>query len=402
MPNSPSSDAEALVCTLENLNEWLQSRLVVFSAPSVDNPSLPGEDLARDWSLEDYRLFKKRVEGAARKACQAFLEEDTERSERTFKVLAIDGGGIRGIYPAKYLAELEGEVEEPLCRYFDLITGTSTGGIIAIALGLEIPAAQVLELYKTKGAEIFSQRFPFPLRMFLRPKYRNDALIAVLKEVFSERPLGDSRVPLCIPAVDLSTGQTKVYKTRHDPRLTEDWQLPAWKVAAATSAAPLYFPAFAVHEHDAKVDGGLWANNPSLVGLVEALSLGYNLDEIMLLSIGTGEVKFYMDPCVAKKAGFVQWFCPGQSLAELLLSVQSQAVHNQIALLKPRGYKRINSLLPSNKFGLDAVKESMELEEFARQRAQETKAEVKHLFLSIRASEGPNLLRSASHAGCAA
>jgi len=330
-------------------------------------------------------------------------------SERSFKILAIDGGGIRGIYPAKYLAELEKEVKEPLCRYFDLIAGTSTGGIIAIALGLEIPAARILELYKSKGAEIFSRGFPFPLRMLFRPKYRNDALIAALKGVFGERRLGDSKVPLCIPAVDLSTGQTKVYKTRHHPEFTEDWQLPAWKVAAATAAAPLYFPAFAVHGHDAKVDGGLWANNPSLVGLVEALSLGYQLDEIMLLSIGTGEVKFHMEARVAKRAGLVQWFCKilapqllkgickGQSLVELLLNVQSQAVHNQITLLKPKAYERINSPLPPDKFGLDAVEDGLELEEIARQRAQETKALIRGEFLTQGASEGPHLLLQGSH-----
>ncbi len=327
-------------------------------------------------------------------------------SERTFKILAVDGGGIRGIYPAKYLAELEKEVEEPLCRYFDLIAGTSTGGIIAIALGLEIPAARILELYKSKGAEIFSQLFC--LGMLLRPKYRNDALLAALKEILGEKLLGDSKVPLCIPAVDLSTGQPKVYKTGHDPRLTEDWQLPAWKVAAATAAAPLYFPAFSVHEHDAKVDGGLWANNPALVGVVEALSLGYKLEEIMVLSLGTGKVPFYMAPEVAKRAGLFQWFrsvilrlrlrgaCQGQSLGDLLLVVQSEAINNQVGVLHRwaglKEYYRINSDLPPGRFGLDAVQTALELEEFARQKAQETKAPVKDAFLKERASEGSRLL----------
>jgi len=87
MPANPASDAEALVCTLENLNEWLRSRLVLFSAPSVDNPSLPGEDLARDWDLEDYKLFKQRVESAVKKACEAFLEGNTERSARLWREL---------------------------------------------------------------------------------------------------------------------------------------------------------------------------------------------------------------------------------------------------------------------------------------------------------------------------
>ncbi len=313
-------------------------------------------------------------------------------SEGTFKILAIDGGGIRGIYPAKYLAELEADVGEPIRRYFDLITGTSTGGIIAIALGLEIPASHILELYKSKGASIFGRRFPFG--MFLRPRYRNDALMEVLKSEFGEKRLGESKSLLCIPAVDLSTGQTKVYKTRHHHELTEDWKLPAWKVAAATTAAPIYFTAFSVHGSDAKVDGGLWANNPGLVGVVEAMSLGYEPGETMLLSIGTGEVKFHMEPNVAKKAGLWQWFCRRQKLAELMLSVQSQAVHNQVSLLNLKMYERVNSNLPPNKFGLDTIKEAAELEEFARQRAQEMKASIKRVFFAEPASEGMQLLKA--------
>lgn len=87
IPDSPSSDAEALVCTLENLNEWLQSRLVLLSAPSVYNPSLRNEDLAGDWSAKDFELFRRRVESATKKACEAFLEGDTEKSAHLWRDL---------------------------------------------------------------------------------------------------------------------------------------------------------------------------------------------------------------------------------------------------------------------------------------------------------------------------
>lgn len=301
-------------------------------------------------------------------------------SKRTFKILAIDGGGIRGIYPAKYLAELEADVRESIRRYFDLITGTSTGGIIAIALGLEIPASHILELYKSKGASIFGRRFPF--KALLRPKYRNDALIEVLKSEFGERRLGDSKCRLCIPAVDLSTGQTKVYKTPHHNEFITDWRLPAWKVAAATSAAPVYFPAFSMEGNDAKVDGGLWANNPSLVGVAEALFLGYSIDKIKLLSIGTGEAKnFYMNPAKAQKAGLLHW---GLGLINLTISVQSQAIHNQLTYIL-KCYKRINSPLPYDGFGLDDVQKALELEPIASQRFQETAVEVKREFFADKA-----------------
>lgn len=308
-------------------------------------------------------------------------------NEKTFSILAIDGGGIRGIYAATYLAELEEYVGEPIAQYFDLIAGSSTGGIIAIGLGLSLSASSILELYKSKGTEIFSQKFC--LGWVLRPKYRNDALIAVLKEVFGERRLGDSCCRLCIPAVDLSTGQTKVYKTDHHKNFVTDWRLPAWKVAAATCAAPIYFPAFSIQEHerDAKVDGGLWANNPSLVGVVEALFLGFAPNQIQLLSIGTGEAPFYKNYTVARKAGLWQWFCHKPTLADLLLSVQSQAVHNQVSLLKLRSYKRINSRLPSNKFGLDDVQSAMDLQTFAQEKAQETKVDIKNTFFGGKASK---------------
>ncbi len=87
MPNNPSSDAEALVCTLGNLHEWLQTRLTIFAAPTVPNPSLSQEDLGRDWDLGDYKLFKQRVESAAGKACEAYLEKDTEKSIRFWREL---------------------------------------------------------------------------------------------------------------------------------------------------------------------------------------------------------------------------------------------------------------------------------------------------------------------------
>lgn len=317
-------------------------------------------------------------------------------SDETFKILSIDGGGIRGIYPAKYLADLEDDIGEPICRYFDLITGTSTGGIIAIALGLEIPASQILELYRNSGEAIFGQ--PFHLGPLFKPKYRNQALLDTLISNFGELLLGDSKCYLCIPAIDLSTGNTKVYKTRHSDDLVTDWTIPAWKVAAATSAAPIFFPAFPIDDHDAKVDGGLWANNPSLVGVTEAFRLGHSREEIRVLSIGTGITQFHMDPATAMQAGLFQWFCSmfgflrtlglckGNTLSELTLSVQSQAVDNQLNQFGLQAYKRINSKLPPNKFGLDTVKESPELEAFAQEKLQRTIVDIKRLFLSRKAA----------------
>lgn len=211
-------------------------------------------------------------------------------AEPRFRILSLDGGGLRGAYAASALARLEELSGRPTHEHFDLIAGTSTGGIIGIGLALGIPAAKILEFYQIRGPEIFPSRFGGNTRMAWGSKHRNEPLLAALRDVLGDKTIGDAFTRLCIPAVTATTGSPRVFKTSHHEDLKIDYRLPAWKVAMATSAAPFYLPGVALDgSMDVLVDGGLWANNPAFVGVFEAFTyLGRNLDEISVLSIGTG------------------------------------------------------------------------------------------------------------------
>src|SRR5260221_14348328 len=119
----------------------------------------------------------------------------------TRRILTIDGGGIKGVFPAAFLATLEDEIGKPIADYFDLIAGTSTGGIIAIGLGLGMTAKELLHLYRETGGRIFRRRrFGARAIGLFRAKYTNAALRTALVGAFGERYLGESKTRLLIPS----------------------------------------------------------------------------------------------------------------------------------------------------------------------------------------------------------
>ena len=142
---------------------------------------------------------------------------------RDFRILSIDGGGIRGIFPAAVLAELERRYlgGESVAGYFDLITGTSTGGIIAIGLGAGIPATRILQFYMDEGRDIFPPRgrltSVWRARRVVRHLYDRDRLQEHLERQLGSWTLGDSSSRLCIPSCDGTHGDVWVYKTPHHP-----------------------------------------------------------------------------------------------------------------------------------------------------------------------------------------
>jgi patatin-like phospholipase/acyl hydrolase len=212
-----------------------------------------------------------------------------------FKVLSLDGGGIRGVFAAHILRELEDRYG-PIAEYFDLIAGTSTGGIIGLGLGLGVPAVEIEQFYLMDGAKVFPlslfhhhlfRNVSF-LRRLTSPSHDHQALESLLLSVFGQRTFGEAKSRMVIPAFLGPDPQISVFKTDHHPDYKRDWQTPAWKVARATSAAPTFFEAH--DERDAFfLDGGLWANNPALCAAIEAVS-AYQIDpsQIEILSIGTG------------------------------------------------------------------------------------------------------------------
>lgn len=223
-----------------------------------------------------------------------------------FKILALDGGGIRGLYTAEFLrlCELTFGRGARLANYFDMISGTSTGGIIALGLGLGISTPEIVGFYEGDGRKIFP---PLPdgwfakklrfLRAARRPTLNHDELEAAIKRRFGERVLGDAATRLVIPAFMMPKTEIAVFKTDHHRDFRHDHATPVWQVARATSAAPTYLKGLE-HSESGKIfiDGGLWANNPTMIALVDAISAyDISLDQIRILSIGTGNAAFELN-----------------------------------------------------------------------------------------------------------
>ena len=231
---------------------------------------------------------------------------------RCLRVLSIDGGGMRGVYTSTYLSALSKEVaarrqtgDLDLGKAFDLIVGTSTGGIIACALAAGVCLDEVIELYRQHGKEIFPVKMPSGcdldlFRQFLsRPKHlaRGSAVLAnILEEKFGQETVREvykrREIALAIPAVEMSRHRSWVFKTSHlNGRRDDKFRLV--DICLATSAAPLYRsmalvknPTMSGH-HYVFVDGGLWANNPVLVGMIDALQMTEQGDRIEIFSLGT-------------------------------------------------------------------------------------------------------------------
>ena len=212
--------------------------------------------------------------------------------DREFRILSIDGGGCRGIFPAAVLAEMERRYlgGDSVAGYFDLITGTSTGGIIAIGLGAGMPAAKILQFYMEDGRDIFAPRRRlkalWKARKIVTHAYDSENLKDHLDRQLGARTLRDSSSRLCIPSCDGTHGDVWVYKTPHHPDYQMDGSRRMVDVALATSAAPTYFRP--IEEGGFRLlDGGLWANCPIMVGVVEAITaLGASRERIRVLSLG--------------------------------------------------------------------------------------------------------------------
>lgn len=261
--------------------------------------------------------------------------------DRHFRILSIDGGGIKGIFPAAILAGLERRYTDghSIAAYFDLIVGTSTGGIIALGLGAGYPAVDLLDLYVRRGCEVFP---PLPdngfgrLRGWFRDKwqyahyiYNGEALKRLLTDQLGERLLGDSTSRLCIPSFDGKNSEVFVFKTPHHADYEYDRFQRMVNVGLATSAAPSYFQSHKQGGYTL-VDGGVWANNPSMLAVIEALTaFDIERDQIDVLSIGCGDDHYVVTETQVAMGGLWHW----KNIMEAAMRLQSLAATNQARLL---------------------------------------------------------------------
>lgn len=283
---------------------------------------------------------------------------------KPFRVLSLDGGGMRGLYTATVLETLTGHFESrrggaplDIGKGFDLIVGTSTGGILAAALAHGQPLQKVIDLYRVEGSKIFTDPMPDTAQGFkmIRWLWRNKAKAAnhnehlrrVLRSFFKDETLGQlyqrRQIGLCIPSVKAEHQTTKVFKTPHIGRFTVDASFRLVDVCMATSAAPIFLPLVDIADPKADgqsfvyADGGLWANNPVLVGILEALEITASSKRaIQVLSVSTcpapeGEL---IKPG-SEDFGFVQWRA-GTKIVSLSMNAQAAGCEYMARLLQER------------------------------------------------------------------
>jgi uncharacterized protein len=218
-----------------------------------------------------------------------------------FRVLALSGGGYLGLYSAAVLAALEEQAGEPIGRRFDLIAGTSVGGITAAAVAFELPLSHLVRFFFEEGKDIFSARAKPSgtvgrlldlSRSVLGPKYDNEALRAALTERLGEATFADALHPLLLPAVDVTRSLTKVFKTPHAEASRGDERVRVADAVLAACAAPAYFPSVEI-DGALYADGGLFAVAPDQVALHEAEHfMGIDVARVRMLSIGTATVGY--------------------------------------------------------------------------------------------------------------
>jgi len=282
-------------------------------------------------------------------------------TEGVFQILSLDGGGIKGVFSVALLAALERDLDIHIADYFDLIAGTSTGGIIALGLGLGLSPREILDFYVEWGERIFPKRLGGNLLHWFSRKYPCEPLELALRHCFGEKLFSDSNKRLVIPSFNLGEDDVYIFRTRHHERLRRDYKVPAWKIALATSAAPTFLPSYRGIDSIRLVDGGVWANNPTVVAIVEAYStLDVPLTSIRVLNIGT------TDPIVKRherldSGGKIAW-ARNNAAIDVILRGQSLAAYKQaIHLIGSDDIVRLSPQVADGIFSLDGVTKTDDL-----------------------------------------
>ncbi len=251
---------------------------------------------------------------------------DTEKDKKEFRILSIDGGGIKGLYSSTILEHFEQKFNCLLSDHFDLLCGTSTGGLIALAASLKIPMAEVSKFYQEEGPKIFPKQSVLWLprifgkrvslgdikQVLYKGKFSDEPLRRALENIFGDHKIADSHNYLCIPSYTITEARPWVFKKDHH-ELDRDDKAYYVDVALATSAAPTFFPLAEIPYYDHKqfIDGGVWANNPTLSGLIEALRFfvgtGKDFDSIKILSISSLSVAAGKPPGLTRQRSFWNW-----------------------------------------------------------------------------------------------
>ncbi len=320
-----------------------------------------------------------------------------DNNEKLHRILSLDGGGIRGIMTGQVLVALEEKLnkkyfqingkhtEKPirLGQYFDFVAGTSTGGILTCLLLCrddkdpdypKFSAKEAVEMYMKFGRVIFKPTFSGKLPGFLSgiggSKFTSLQIENILKQYLGERTMSELLKPCLITSYDIQQRRA-VFFTSHDAKSKDNADFPIWQVARSTSAAPTYFPpAVAAAKDDLMfhtIDGGLFANNPTMCAVIEAMKIFRDeknklsrLDNLFILSIGTGEIKKKYEYVDALKWGILRWITP---IIDIMMTAVAETVDYQVRKLyknleRPNQYFRIMPELGDANPEMDDVKDS--------------------------------------------
>lgn len=289
--------------------------------------------------------------------------------KKSFFILSVDGGGVRGVFAAHVLKRIEQEYAIDWRKRFDMFAGTSTGSIIVAGLVSGRSASRLINLYNETASTAFRHRGSRWMNGWLTSRYSNDALYGILKDEFGDAKLGQISNPLIIPAVDTVSGSVHVFKSGYHASFVRDKDVSVADAVMASCSAPTYFDPHVVQKYR-MADGGLWANNPSLVAIADARRyLEKPLQDLKILSLGTGTAKSeypWNENRFKRRLGWglaTRW--QRKRLAELVLNLQTEAAHNMLSLLLDSAQVLRVTFKADRRLALDKSANILDLESIA-------------------------------------
>jgi len=285
------------------------------------------------------------------------------RRGRKMRILSIDGGGIRGIIAAKVLARIEELANKPIAELFDVIAGTSTGGILALGLTCpgpdrrpKHPATDLVDLYVNRGAAIFTKSLFTDEEKYVMPKYKEAALEKALAEYLGDARLKDAVTRVTVTAYETERRQPFFFRSVRAAKDPEHYDYFMRDVARATSAAPTYFsphqvPINPAPDYYSLVDGCVFANNPGMCAYVDALAEVGARPDVMMVSVGTGSLTRPLHYESIRRWGELQWIQP---IIDVLMDGVSNATDYQLEqILGKANYYRLQTSLDIAKDEMD-------------------------------------------------
>lgn len=304
------------------------------------------------------------------------------------RILSIDGGGIRGLLSATCLKNIENLIQEytsndsaRLSDYFDLIVGTSTGGILSCLFvfpdnegKVKFSAKDIVGLYKTLGKKVFSRTASDVVLRgggWIDEKYDAENLENALNDVFKSWRMSALLKPTVVTAYDIESRKAFFFRSESDGH--DDFTIK--DALRSTAAAPTYFEPLSIEDSGdqmALIDGGVYSSNPALCAYAEARGIKFSeidkvdsmidfpdADSMMILSIGTGVDNKSYPFNKAKDWGKAEWILP---MIRILLSANAETNNHYLTQIfntteHPDNYLRLNIDLPSDKTAMDSVKD---------------------------------------------